>query len=69
MDDELDALLEAVAARIHAACEYVLDGTDTDETDWYQCVTHDELAPSAEAPCAGYYPPPYTDPSRPHPGH
>lgn len=48
------------SANAHAACEYVLDGTDTDGTEWYLCTTHDQLAPSDEAPCAGYYPPPYT---------
>lgn len=35
-------------------CEYRLDGKDTDGTKWYQCKTHMELAPSPDAPCAGY---------------
>ena len=35
-------------------CEYVFDGTDTDGTEWYLCVTHGFLEPSPEAPCAGY---------------
>lgn len=33
-------------------CVYVVDGTDTDGTVWHRCVTHDELAPSADAQCA-----------------
>lgn len=35
-------------------CEYTLDGVDTDGTDWYHCETHNELAPSGSAPCAGW---------------
>ena len=35
-------------------CEYVFDGTDTDGTKWHECVRHDELAPSPDAPCAGW---------------
>lgn len=61
-----EAIAERVArkasARTHAACEYVHDGTDTDGTEWHRCTTHDQLAPSDEAPCAGYYPPPYVAP-------
>lgn len=33
-------------------CEYEKDGTDTDGTTWYYCNTHDETAPSEDAPCA-----------------
>lgn len=33
-------------------CEYEHDGTDTDGTEWYLCTTHDEQAPSPDAPCA-----------------
>lgn len=33
------------------ACVYRLDGTDTDGTPWHQCLTHDALEISAEAPC------------------
>lgn len=33
-------------------CVYVVDGTDTDGTVWHQCTTHNELAPSPDAPCA-----------------
>lgn len=40
-------------------CEYVREGRDTDGTIWYRCITHDELAPSNEAPCAGYEEIPY----------
>lgn len=40
-------------------CEYVQDGVDTDGTAWYRCTTHDELAPSDAAPCAGYIEIPY----------
>jgi hypothetical protein len=35
-------------------CEYILDGTDTDGTEWYLCTTHNELAPSQDAPCNLY---------------
>lgn len=35
-------------------CSMVYDGVDTDGTIWYLCNTHDELAPSDVAPCAGY---------------
>ena len=35
-------------------CEYKLDGTDTDGTKWYQCIVHDCLAPSPDAPCADW---------------
>lgn len=35
-------------------CEYKFDGVDTDGTEWYLCLTHNELAPSPDAPCAGY---------------
>lgn len=41
-------------------CEYVKDGTDTDGTNWFRCVRHEELVPSADAPCGGYVAPPYT---------
>ena len=40
-------------------CEYELDGHDTDGTPWYRCTTHDELALSPDAPCAGYVEIPY----------
>jgi len=35
------------------ACKYITDGTDTDGTVWHRCLTHDELAPSADGACAG----------------
>jgi hypothetical protein len=47
---------------VNGTCEYVFDGTDTDGTKWYRCVTHDELAPSPDAPCDGYQEIPYTPP-------
>lgn len=40
-------------------CEYEFDGTDTDGTKWYRCTVHEELAPSPDAPCAGYQEEPY----------
>ncbi len=40
-------------------CEYIHDGYDTDGTEWFRCTTHDELAPSSDAPCAGYEEIPY----------
>jgi len=45
---------------MNGQCEYVIDGTDTDSTVWYRCTTHEELAPSQDAPCAGYQEIPYT---------
>lgn len=33
-------------------CEYEFDGKDSDGTKWYICLTHDELAPSQDAPCS-----------------
>lgn len=33
-------------------CIYELDGTDTDGTEWFLCLTHDDLALSPDAPCA-----------------
>lgn len=39
---------------MNGECEYTLDDIDTDGTKWYRCTTHDELAPSEDAPCAGY---------------
>lgn len=39
---------------MNGQCEYVYDGEDTDGTVWYRCLTHDELAPSPDAPCDGY---------------
>lgn len=42
-------------------CEYELDGHDTDGTTWYLCVTHNEQAPSPDAPCAGYEEIPYEE--------
>ena len=47
---------------MNGICEYEFDGTDTDGTKWYRCVTHDELAPSPDAPCAKYEEIPYDDP-------
>lgn len=46
--------LEIIVARLGGwpACEYIVEGTDTDGTVWYRCETHDELAPSPYAPCA-----------------
>jgi hypothetical protein len=39
---------------MNGECKYVYDGTDTDGTKWYYCLTHKQLAPSPDAPCAGY---------------
>lgn len=39
---------------MNGRCKYIHDGTDFDGTEWYQCLTHNELAPSNQAPCAGY---------------
>lgn len=39
---------------MNGECVYIFDGFDTDGEGWYRCTTHDELAPSGEAPCAGY---------------
>lgn len=47
--DIAEALRRAIAA---LPCEYVVEGTDTDGTVWHRCATHDETAPSADAPCA-----------------
>lgn len=46
---------------MNGQCEYVRDGRDTDGTIWYRCTTHDELAPSQDAPCAGYIEIPYLE--------
>lgn len=35
-------------------CTYVLDGYDTDGTPFYQCLTHDRLEISNDAPCGGH---------------
>jgi len=37
-------------------CEYEHDGYDTDGTEWFRCLTHDELSldGSGDVPCAGY---------------
>jgi hypothetical protein len=40
-------------------CDYDLDGRDADGTKWYRCAVHEELAPSSDAPCAGYIEEPY----------
>lgn len=42
-------------------CEYEFVGTDTDGTDWSRCKVHGHEAPSMDAPCAGWYAPPYAD--------
>lgn len=44
---------------MNGQCDYEYDGKDTDGTKWYKCKTHDELAPSQYAPCAGYKEIPY----------
>lgn len=41
-------------------CSYVRDGLDTDGTEWFRCVTHDETAPSHDAPCAASTEPAYS---------
>lgn len=33
----------------HEPCRYMLDGKDSDGTDWYKCVEHNCLAPSGLA--------------------
>lgn len=32
-------------------CSYIFDGTDTDGTEYFRCLTHDMPAPSHNAPC------------------
>jgi hypothetical protein len=39
---------------MNGQCKYKYDGKDTDGTKWYRCLTHNELAPSKDAPCSGY---------------
>lgn len=46
-------------------CRYVFDGYDTDGTEWFRCETHDELAPSGDAPCSGSTEPAYVIRERP----
>lgn len=36
-----------------ADCKYTPDGTDTDGTDYFHCLTHDRLEPSPDAHCGG----------------
>lgn len=62
LDDEVRELrhtapykaLDLIIARLGGLppCEYTLEGTDTDGTDWYRCDTHDELAIGNQTPCA-----------------
>ena len=47
---------------MNGECKYNLDGEDTNGEIWYRCTTHDELAPSNWAPCAGYKEIPYKAP-------
>lgn len=35
-------------------CEYTHEGYDTDGTEFFRCVTHDEVEISSDAPCDGY---------------
>jgi hypothetical protein len=35
-------------------CTYIFDGTDGDGTDWYRCLTHNDLSIGHDAPCAAY---------------
>lgn len=44
---------------MNGECKYIFDGKDTDGTEWHKCITHNELAPSPDAPCAGYEEVPY----------
>lgn len=53
------AMLRDLIIELCEYCDYKLDGTDTDGTKWYRCSVHDELAPSEDAPCAGYIEEPY----------
>lgn len=46
---------------MNGQCEYKKDGVDSDGTVWYLCLVHDELAPSQDAPCAGYEEIPYEE--------
>jgi hypothetical protein len=41
-------------------CEMVLDGHDTDGTEWNRCTTHGYLVLGDAYVCEGYAPPPYT---------
>lgn len=49
---------------MNGECEYIYDGTDTDGTRWYTCLTHNESAPSMDAPCDGYQEIPYAEKDR-----
>lgn len=35
-------------------CAYVLDGTDTDGTDWHRCTTHDDVTVGEPPVCGAY---------------
>lgn len=50
----------------HRQCEYVHDGTDTDGTEWYECIIHGFLTMGEPPVCEGYEPPPFipTNPER-----
>lgn len=55
---EID-MLRRLIIELCTYCDYERDGKDTDGTTWYRCKVHDELAPSQDAPCAGYIEEPY----------
>lgn len=46
---------------MNGECVFIFEGDDTDGQAWYLCTTHEELAPSPYAPCAGYIEVPYDD--------
>lgn len=52
-------MLRELILEVTQYCDYDLDGRDADGTKWYRCTVHDELAPSQDAPCAGYIGEPY----------
>jgi hypothetical protein len=41
-------------------CRMAFDGTDTDGTEWYQCMTHFRMVLGDAYVCEGYEAPPYT---------
>jgi len=53
------AMLRELLDHLCEYCAYKRDGKDNDGTVWYRCTVHDELAPSEDAPCAGYIEEPY----------
>lgn len=50
----VDKIEATLTVDVTMPCVYDHDGFDTDGTEWHLCLTHDELALSADAPCAGW---------------